>query len=261
LTEGKLPYWGFWKGNVIKAISVDGARSWQAIQKLTKLPEQKLNKALAELFTDKVLYKDGSGGYSVRHDLSEQYRIYFDKNDNAVPINTKINPIGNHKTILFGKIDEWKKFRSFNIDPSIGHFFVEGDLLDDISKYLIVNAEKEILVTNPFVEKCSISDSLIEACKKGKMVRLITRPIDPEKDLKETKKEYHELLKDSGVEIIYNKSVHGKLVALDRAVSILSSMNFYSGSSAGASWETGIVTFEEKVVRSIVDSILKLLQS
>ena len=252
MAEERLPYWGSWKGQVIKAITIHDAKSWQQIQKETRFSESKLNWALKELFLDESLIKDPSlGHYIVRDDLCEQYRRFFHKNNHETQ---------KYKTILLDKIDEWRKFRKFT---AIGteHFFVEGDLLDDISKYLIVNAEKEILVANPFVEKCSISDSLIEAVKKGKMVKLITRPIDPEKDPKETKKEYHELLKDSGVEITYNKSVHGKLIALDRAVSILSSMNFYSGSSAGASWETGIFTFEEQVVRSIVDSILNLLQS
>jgi hypothetical protein len=34
-------------------------------------------------------------------------------------------------------------------------------------------------------------------------------------------------------------------------------MNFYAGSSAGASWEAGIVTTEKNVVAEIVLSIIK----
>jgi hypothetical protein len=37
-------------------------------------------------------------------------------------------------------------------------------------------------------------------------------------------------------------------------------MNFYSGSSGGASWEAGLVSMEKTVVESIVDSILGLLE-
>ena len=43
-------------------------------------------------------------------------------------------------------------------------------------------------------------------------------------------------------------------------MAIVSSMNFYGGSSSGASWEVGLISVEETVVESIVDSILELLE-
>ncbi len=43
-------------------------------------------------------------------------------------------------------------------------------------------------------------------------------------------------------------------------MAIISSMNFYSGSSGGASWEAGLISVEETVVESIVNSILELLE-
>ena len=61
--------------------------------------------------------------------------------------------------------------------------------------------------------------------------------------------------------MIYNDAVHAKMIVLDRAVAIVSSMNFYSSSTAGISWEAGIVTFEDTVVESITNAILGLLET
>ena len=99
------------------------------------------------------------------------------------------------------------------------------------------------------------------ACKEGINVTLITRPPDDKKDsYKKQKQEYHATLKKEGVTLTYNKMAHAKLIVVDRAVAITSSMNFYSGSSGGASWEAGFVSMEESVVESMVSSILRLLE-
>ena len=74
------------------------------------------------------------------------------------------------------------------------------------------------------------------------------------------KQEYHKFLKKDDVNLTYNKAAHAKIIAVDRAVAIVSSMNFYGGSSSGASWEAGLISVEETVVESIVDSILELLE-
>jgi len=46
-------------------------------------------------------------------------------------------------------------------------------------------------------------------------------------------------------------------MVVDRRVGIASSMNYYAGSTSGELWEAGIVTVEEAIVQSIIDSILK----
>ena len=68
------------------------------------------------------------------------------------------------------------------------------------------------------------------------------------------------MLKGDGVKVTYNKAVYAKLITVDCVVAILSSMNFYSSSSGGASWEAGLVSIEKTVVKSIADSILGLLE-
>jgi len=92
-------------------------------------------------------------------------------------------------------------------------------------------------------------------------VRLMTRrPDTSRKSFRRDKREYHRFLQEDGVSVTYNKAVHAKIVVVDRAVAIISSMNFYSGSSAGASWEAGLISVEETVVESMVNSILELLE-
>jgi phosphatidylserine/phosphatidylglycerophosphate/cardiolipin synthase-like enzyme len=62
-----------------------------------------------------------------------------------------------------------------------------------------------------------------------------------------------------GITLIYKKKVHAKLLVVDRAVTIASSMNFYPDSSAGVSWEAGLVSTDPKVVWSVVQSTLSRL--
>jgi phosphatidylserine/phosphatidylglycerophosphate/cardiolipin synthase-like enzyme len=94
-----------------------------------------------------------------------------------------------------------------------------------------------------------------DAVKKTAAVTIIRRPIDDEND-----KEFIELLKKEGIKAYINKKVHAKLIAVDRAVAIASSMNFIVQSSAGQSWEAGIVSVDSTVVESVVNSILKLIE-
>jgi phosphatidylserine/phosphatidylglycerophosphate/cardiolipin synthase-like enzyme len=74
------------------------------------------------------------------------------------------------------------------------------------------------------------------------------------------KDEYHGFLKKAGIDMTYNKSVHAKIMVLDRAIAIVSSMNLYSASTAGASWEAGLISIENTVVESVMNSIRGLLE-
>lgn len=134
-----------------------------------------------------------------------------------------------------------------------GHFYLEGRFLDDISKDLIANAEGEVIVVNPFVDKCALSDPMREVAKAGKKIRLVTRP--PDKD----KEAFHSTLKKNGVRTFYNDDVHAKLIVVDRRVAVSSSMNFYATSSGGKSWEAGIVSVHDMVIESVVQSILDFI--
>ncbi len=52
-----LPYWGSWKGSILKAIIIEGAKYWNDIQTITNLPTISLNKALSELYDEGIIPK------------------------------------------------------------------------------------------------------------------------------------------------------------------------------------------------------------
>lgn len=257
-------YWGSWKGRVIRAIAIDNAKTWDEIHGLTGLSSRSLNRALSEMFELGVLEKKADGTYWVSHDVYTEYKDFFDElaeSEEPSKTVTQVKFSEDTQMDLVRWIHQWKELRELSISLEPQHFFLEGRHLDDLSKELICKAKSEVLVVNPFVDSCDLSNTMREASKSGVEVRLITRPAVTEKArFRQGKDKYHRLLKDEGVKVIYNTAVHAKIVVVDRAVAVLSSMNFYSGSSAGTSWEAGFISIDKTVVESVVDSILGLLE-
>lgn len=132
------------------------------------------------------------------------------------------------------------------LERDFSHFYLSGRLLSEFSENLIEQARQEILVASPFVKRCNITESLLLMNKKGVGVRLLTRGIGTEQFRKELSR---------GVFITCEESIHAKLIVVDRRVGIVSSMNFYAGSSAGESWEAGIASIDRHLVNSIIRSI------
>ena len=252
-------YWGSWKGRVIKAIAIDREQSWLGIRNLTGLSERLLNQVLRELYDVNAIYQNPKGTYCVETDLTVQYTDFFkdereEKKERAPKFEEK------DQEDLVRYIDQWKDLKKLAIDLGNKHFFLTGRYLDELSKDLITQAKSEVLVVNPYVEKCALSDTMREVAKKGITVILLTRP--PEMDVeqyRERKKEYHNHLEQDDVTVRYNKVIHAKLTLIDRAVAIVSSMNFYPRSSGGASWEAGLVTVDKKVVDAILDEVFEVL--
>lgn len=253
-------YWGSWKGRVVKAIAVDGTRTWEQIRDQTGLSFKSLQRVLAELFQAKAIEKRGEGKdaeYRVSPTLYKAYRDFLQKQTGTVSAQIRITE--EEQRALISWIDQWKDVKSLDFSLQPDHFYLEGRFLDDFSKDIICRAKREVLVVSPYVEKCALSDTLGQMASQGTEVILLTRPpeIDSEQ-YQEKKQEYHGILKKDKVRFFYNKSVHAKIVVVDRAVAIVSSMNFNPRSSGGASWEAGIVTVEQTVVEAIADSVLGL---
>lgn len=74
------------------------------------------------------------------------------------------------------------------------------------------------------------------------------------------KEVYHRALIEDGITLAYNRDVHVKIVVVDRATAIVSSMNFYPASASGVTWEAGIITIDEDVVTFIDKMIHNLLR-
>lgn len=267
MTDEKPMHWGSWKGRVVGAIVQQGSLTWDELLELTGLSSDSLNTALSELYHLNQIEKIGEK-YRVCRELYGAYKDFFKRQASyeELSIVTEKLPVSRRfsagrRNEIVNWINQWKKVEKLGFPTDLGHFFLEGRHLDAILKGLISNSKIEVLVVNPYVANCDLSNTLREASKSGVRVKLVTRAPNVDRDRYwEQKKGYHSTLKKEGITLTYNNKAHAKLVAIDRAVAIVSSMNFYSGSSAGSSWEAGLVTIEETVVESIVDSILALLE-
>ena len=156
-------------------------------------------------------------------------------------------------------IEEWRHSRKLRFSTDSKHFFLEGADLDDFTKQAIRTAEKTIFVANPYLESCYLTDYLMDSATSQVEIRIVTR--QPESVDKSFAKrvECHSKLRKKGITLYYDNQIHSKIITVDNKVAIVSSMNFYSGSSGGASREAGIVSIHPKVVESATDYIRKLL--
>ena len=227
-------FWASWKGRIIRAIVLNGVNTSDEILKITKLREGEFEQALKELFQAKLLEEREKDKFWVNRELYGKCWRFF----------------GELQETLIDWVQKWRmKARFVSIlDRKLTHFYLSDRELSSFSEMLIEQAKQEILVTNPFVRRCHISDTLMRMSANGINVTLVARSVEPEQFKRE--------LSARGVAFTYDESIHAKLIVVDRRVGIVSSMNFYAGSSGGASWEAGLVTTETKVVNSITRSIL-----
>lgn len=243
---------GSWKGRVIKAISVDGAKTWEEIRESTGLNPKYLNIVLRELFDAGVLKKvNDDKEYKVEYNLYKKYKDYYENiiADEKTEVKIKFSEKLQNELIQY--IDEWKSVKKLDISLKNKHFYLEERFLDGFTQDLISSAKQEVLVVTPWIRKCNPSKTLREIVKNNVIVKVIVRPSEEDRD-------YHNLLRKDGVLIYYNNEVHAKIVSVDRTAAIVSSMNFIVQSSGGQSWESGIVTIDHENVQSIVNSILKI---
>lgn len=166
------------------------------------------------------------------------------------------------RNYLRNRMYEWIKFKNIKMGPESAHLFLKGDLLDSLLRDLIPLTKSEMMVVNPYVERCAFSDLLIQASERGVKVTLITQNTDKDYSgrRKQDKQRYHKQLHDSSIEVHYNGSVHAKLLILDNQVLSVSSMNLYSESVAGKLWEAGMVTVEPINIQRAIGSFNELVR-
>ena len=58
----------------------------------------------------------------------------------------------------------------------------------------------------------------------------------------------------------YDRRIHAKLLVVDQQIAVISSMNFYSQSTGGSSWEAGMISIDEPIVNSVHKTIHQLLK-
>jgi len=240
-----------WQGSVIRAIIQNGSPlTWKEIQEATGLDEKSLNRALFDLQASAEVYKTEE-----KQQKHAKYQI-------CANLYSKYSEFYNPRAELIRWICQWKEVKKLDFSMEHEHFFLEGRHLDDFSKELICNAKTEVQTANPFIQDCDLSNTLRDAKKRGVHVQIITRPPkDKYPEHLKKRQEYHLRLIQEGIPLIYEEKVHAKLIVVDRAVAIVSSMNFYAESSAGVSWEVGLVSTDTKVVKSIADAFSRVRMS
>ncbi len=270
MSVARPPYYDSWKGRVLQAISVENIRDWNGISEYTQLTPDNLNLALSELYDLHIITRKEDCLYWISDkDIYHQYRSYFDdlKPDKAPLITHKEQAkITLEKTLpkddnIAKWVVKWRDFKNLSFSLDARHFFLEGTYLDDLSKDLIRQAKKEILLVNPFVEQCHLSNTLIGAIANRATVKVITRfPDDDRQEIRNEKIAFHEFLKKEGVKMFYDRRIHAKLLVVDQQIAIISSMNFYSSSTGGSSWEAGMISVDEAIVNSVHKTIHQLLK-
>ena len=159
----------------------------------------------------------------------------------------------------FGKwTAEWRKVNQLDFSMENKHFFLIGMDLDDFTKKLIRMANKTILLANPFIENCYLTEALIKSAQSSIKIKIITRYPKPN-DIK--KLECHSKLKQNNIPLHYDNQIHSKIMVVDHSIAVVSSMNFYSGSSGGASKEAGVVSMDKQVVESAANYITQLINA
>jgi phosphatidylserine/phosphatidylglycerophosphate/cardiolipin synthase-like enzyme len=261
-----------WEGQIIKLIIInDGPVFFDTLLQKTGLTAYALRDALHNLFFCNIIAKDeGNNSYNlIDEGIRNEWKSFLkgpsteesapkekphhnlpeEKNDDPP------TPKGGNGFIKW--IEQWQEIRNLSLPLENKHFFLEGEYLDELSRVLIGQAQEEILVTNPYIDSCHLTKELLHASEKKIKVKVVSRK--PTLDDETKRKCQSEMLK-AGMFIHYDSQIHSKLIVIDGKVAIVSSMNFYSQSSGGFTKEAGIVSLDEKVVKSVADYISNLLE-
>lgn len=271
MIDAEPPFYGSWKGRVLEAIALENIRDWLGIQEYTQLTRENLNRAISELYNLDIIEKrKDDGAYWIKDiEVVHLYRDYFEDLEESPLIQHE-----EQKEIILEKalpkddnianfVVKWRAFKNLSFSLDARHFFLEGTYLDDLSKDLIRQARKEVLLVNPFLEECHLSNTLIDAVANGAKVTVITRnpiPRDNNPEVLKEKQDYHEYLKKEGVTMNFDRRIHAKLLVVDEQIAVISSMNFYSHSTGGSSWEAGMISIDEPIVTSVHKTIHQLLK-
>ncbi len=268
--EGEKPtYWGTWKGWVIRVLAEYGPLPWGTIRDITGLSRQTLNDVLQELSDAKEITKQPNETYTLRAELNREYQQFLKIHTQPLeeePQEEIEKPVQGifkeeQQDELIAWIKKWIHLLKLQFDMNAEHFYLTGSKLDQLSKNLIDLAKTEVIVVNPFVQDCDLSDTIRFSAQKGKNVTLITRPpeLDRVEVYKTAKMKCHNRLQKAGVNLIKNDRVHAKIILIDRRIALITSMNFIPTSTGGQSWEAGLVTFNRTAVDDINLSISNLM--
>lgn len=243
-TEPK--FWGTYQGRIIKAITIDGARTWEDLRELTGFNPRTINGVLSELFNNNAIYKIDNGEYRVAKDLYSEYKSYFTGSTGSSSGTLKLKQEDQQNIVR--EFQNWLSLKKTPLTDK--HVFLDGGRLDGLTSHLIENVRTELLIVNPFIGKSNMINVMKDRAQKGSKIKILTRLQDTAE-----KNDVIAHLPEYGMEIFVNQSVHAKIMIFDRGVAIISSMNLNAFSVGGGSWEAGIATCSEDVVSDILNGI------
>ena len=269
-------YWDSEKGKVIKAIALDWCFTFWEVQERTEIEPSELYDLIGELMSEDVIYCY-EDQYRIVKELYHEYwdyavhftdlpeKIYKESQE----IEESLREVKEEGVIQWVKT--WIDFQR-NYDNEIklnnDHFYLDGCLLPNFIHDIVRRANEKIIYVAPWIEEIGVTKNLVNACKHGKIVTIVTREpfwstqSDWGKRQAEVYEKCHSNLLDSGVRVCYNNEVHGKVLLVDDLVAVVSSFNLLKNPASGLSWEAGVITFDLDIVKSITDSIngMKVLQ-
>jgi hypothetical protein len=265
-------YWNTWEGKIVEAlVRSDRPVGREELSIETNLDQYPLNSALSNLFRDQTIHKDNFGNYQiVDEEIRQEWQIHLgiatpkeltnNLSEEQKPLMTPQQMATEQQINLENWLIMWKTIKHIEFSFENKHFFLGGMHTDEFTKDMIKFSEKSVLIVNPFIDSCYLTEAIIEAREKQVKVKIITRPLANDEYLAK-KTECHSNLTKSGTIIKYNNQIHSKIVIVDNLITIVSSTNFYSGSSGGASLEAGMVSIDSNVAKSASEYLIKLLES
>lgn len=233
------PFWGSWKGRVLEAIVVYNIRDWNGLLDHTELTPESLNATLSELYSLGILMRKDDGTYWVEEEIYRHYRSYFDNQQLSRELliqkqETEMQQVVLEDDDIVKWVTKWRDFKNLTFSLDARHFFLEGTYIDDLSKDLIRQVKREVLLVNPFVEQCHLSNTLLDAIANNAKVIVVTCPIHEKDTYHKEKQAYHDYLRDEGVQFYYDRHIRAKLLVIDQRIAVISSLNFIVTSTGGS---------------------------
>ena len=267
-------YWETPKGKIIEAIAIDWCFLFQEVKDATNMETTELYNLIGELMEENLIYVY-DGQYRVDKDLYHEYwnyAVHFtDLPEKIHKESMEIMGIPVEEQVTLGIIDwvnTWVNLqKNYDIDVTVNnnHFYLDGSLLPAFIHDLVRRASSSITYVSPWIEEIGVTKNLMTASSHGKKVIIVTREPDWSSRSDWGKRQAgmyekcHTNLSKFGAIICYKNEIHGKVLLVDDLIAVVSSFNLLKNPASGLSWEAGVVTYEPNVVKSINESISRLI--
>ena len=262
----KPPYFDTEMGAILEAMILFHGETNAEIASRAGIKPEKVFALIGELRSRNAIYRYKKKWYP-KPDISQKWREFYDNY-------TVVGTYDRHLILIEedkkgeDRLRDWvNRFIEHDdmgqmqkkIDDENKQYFISGTALTAFCNMLILQANREIITVNPFLEVLPITKSLVKKRRNGVNVLVETRP---PRDVKGRGKKKHEdciqFLVKSDVFVEFAGSIHAKILIVDNCVAVVSSLNYISSSTSGNSWEAGIVSMDKKIIGDIRQTIFSI---